>query len=165
MSDSSDVQATFEQHTGKEQASTEVVQELARNLLHRVAVDGSKDFNLLQYIQGIAATLATTLIRGPDCVAVVAEADTEEYILIKGLPGFRIVVFDILLSINAPSIITLIDNEGNNLLAPMYAPNAGQGYTMNSTRGKWLPSGKGLIVTSSNAINYGIDVSYTLVEG
>ena len=148
----------------KEQASLESEQELFRNLLHRVAVDGTKDFNLLQYIQGAAATLASTLIRGPDKVVTLRLNDAAVHVLIPGAPGMQIVVFDILLSVNAPAVISLQDDAGNDLLCPMFAPNAGQGFSMNSFRGKYLPPSRGLCVTSTAAIDYGIDVSYTLIE-
>lgn len=164
MSDASDVKASFANRTGKEQDSMESTDELVKNLLHRVGMDGSHDFNLLQYTQGIAATLASAFLRGPQATAVVAAADTETYCLVHGYPGMCIVVFDILLSINAPAVITFTDAAGNNLLSPMYAPNAGQGFTMNSVRGKHLPWDRGLFVQSSAAVNYGVDVSYALIE-
>ncbi len=164
MSDANDVQASFEAHTGKEQASVEQSIELIRNILHRVAMDGSEDFNLLQYVQGIAATLGAVFIKGPMKVAVVAEADADPHMLIHGYPGMKIVVFDILLSLNAATQITFQDAAGNNLLTPMYAPNNGQGFTMNSVRGKHLPWDTGLFVESTNAVNYGVDISYCYIE-
>lgn len=154
----------LDKRASKEQASTAQEQELLRNVHHRIAVDGSQDYNMLQYLQGIAATLGATLKRGPMITAVVQNATVDLMPLIHGYPGMQIVVFDILLSINAATVITLTDAAGNNLLAPMYAPNAGQGYTMNSVRGKHLPWDRGLFVQSTNAVAYGIDISYCRLE-
>ena len=55
-------------------------------------------------------------------------------------------------------------NEDNDLLATMYAPNAGQGFTMNSHRGKPLPRGKALSVQSSTAVSYSVDCSYGIIN-
>jgi len=148
----------------KEQASTSQEQELLRNVHHRIAADGTLDFNMLQYIQGIAATVAAAFVKAPNLVSVVENTTVDLMPLILGLPGIQIVVFDILLSINAPTVVRLTDGVGNNVLAPMYAPNAGQGYTMNSVRGKRLPWETGLFVQSTNAVGYGIDVSYCTLE-
>lgn len=154
----------IDERASKEQASTAQVQELLRNVHHRIAVDGTVDFNMLQYLQGIAATLGETLKKGPMITAVVQNATANLIPLVHGYPNMQIVVFDILLSINAPTVISLTDAGGNNLLAPMYAPNAGQGYTMNSIRGKHLPWDRGLFVQSTNAVAYGIDISYCRLE-
>lgn len=154
----------IDDRASKEQASTAQEQELVRNLLHRIAADGTVDFNLLQYVAGMSATLGAALIKGPEHVVAEAYNDAVQHQLIHGYPGMQIIVFDILLSLNAPTVITLEDAAGVNLLSPMYAPNAGQGYTMNSTRGKHLPWDKGLYVNSTNAVQYGIDISYCLIE-
>lgn len=150
--------------TSKEQASLEQAQELIRNMTHRVGADGTVDFNLLQYISGMAATMSSTFKAGPHEVAVREENDAVAHPVIHGYPGMQIVVFDILLSINGPTVIYLEDGAGNNLLAPMFAPNAGQGYTMNSTRGKHLDWDRGLFIRSTNAVQYGIDISFLRLE-
>lgn len=156
--------ASFDNRSSKEQHSSSQTIELLRNVHHRVGIDGSTDYNLLQYIQGIAATLASAMKREASRTNVVSAADANAHLLIHGYPGMRIYVFDILLSINAPSEIHLEDAEGNNLLATMYAPNAGQGYTMNSFRGKPLLANKSLYVRSTNAVSYSIDCAYCLIE-
>ena len=163
MSDANDTRAPNNQLMAKEQASLEDVQELLRNFHHRVAMDGSKDFNALQYLQGIAANTAWSGIE-PQATNVVTESDTDAHILVNCLPNERIYVFDILLSLKGVSDFSFIDNEGNDLLATMYAPNAGQGYSHNSYRGKPLPRGKGLLVQSSTAINYSIDCSFAIIN-
>lgn len=154
----------LDQRASKEQASAAQTQELLRNVHHRIGADGSLDYNLLQYLQGLAASIGATVVDMPMAVAVVTNATVDLTPLIHGYPGMQIVVFDILLSINAPTVITLTDAAGNDLLAAMYAPNAGQGYTMNSNRGKHLPWEKGLFVQSTNAVNYSIDVSFGRLE-
>lgn len=156
---------SIDERSDKMQVSSSSTEELVRNFMHRIAVDGTLDYNGLQYIQGISATLAEAMLKGPEKhVAVVDDNTTNLNPLVHGYPNMKIVVFDILLSINAASVISLTDATGNNLLAPMYAPNAGQGYTMNSFRGKHLPWDKGLFVQSSSAVSYGIDISYCYIE-
>jgi len=148
----------------KEQASSAQTQELLRNVHHRIGADGSVDFNALQYLQGLAASIGATVIDIPMLTAVVTNATVDLLPVVHGYPNMQIIVFDILLSINAPTIIDLTDAAGNDLLATMYAPNAGQGYTMNSNRGKHLPWDRGLYVQSTNAVQYSIDVSYGRIE-
>lgn len=162
MSDLSKANSTS--FTAKEQASLEQAIELLRNYHHRVGVDGTtKDFNALNYLQGIAANTAL-LGKGPDETAVVTAAVTAAQTLIPCLPNQRIWVFDILLSINAATNITFQDQNGVDVLATMYAPNAGQGYSHNSVRGKPLPRGSSLLVASSNAVAYSVDASYAIQE-
>lgn len=147
----------------KEQASEEVIQELIRNAMHRVAADGTKDYNLMAYLQGISTSLALTGLN-PENTAVVSEADTEEHILVNCMPNERIIVFDILLSINAAAVISFLDSNGNDALCKMYAPNDGQGFTMNSFRGKFLKRGESLIVQSDTAVSYSVDCSYGIIN-
>lgn len=163
MSDVNDTQAPLRDFRKKEQASHMDDFELLRNLLHRVMMDGSEDINLLQYAQGIAAnTAGLGLI--PQATAVVVGTDATLNLLVNCLPNQRIRVFDILLSINAATVISFENSAGEDILARMYAPNAGQGFTMNSIRGKILPRGTGLFVQSTNAVNYSVDCSYAIVE-
>ncbi len=163
MSDALDTHANKRELRAKEQSSQESSQELLRNVHNRVMMDGSEDFNALQYLQGIAANLYS-LGLGPESTNVVVEADADAHLLVDCKPNQRIVVFDILLSINAASVISFEDSDGNDILARMYAPNAGQGFTMNSVRGKPLPRNTGLFVQSSNAVSYSVDCSYAIIE-
>lgn len=163
MSDNNDTRVPNSELLSKQQASLESTQELIRNAMHRVAIDGSKDYNLMSYLQGIAASLSNIGLP-PMNTSVVAESDTDPHLLINCNANERIVVFDILLSINAASNISFLDSKGNNALAVMYAPNAGQGYSVNSVRGKFLKRGEPLRVQSSNAINYSVDCSYAIIN-
>lgn len=163
MSDANDTRAANDQLLAKEQSSLESAQELMRNFHHRVAMDGTKDFNALQYLQGIAANTFHLGI-GPKAVASVHAADTDQHLLVHGYPGMRIVLFDLFVSINAAANITFEDAAGNNLLATMYAPNAGQGFVRNSVRGIPLPAERGLYVQASAAESYSVDVTYNYLE-
>jgi len=131
--------------------------------MHRVAIDGSKDFNLLQYLQGIAANTAWPGIE-PQATNVVKESDTDSHILVNCQPNERIYVFDMLLSMAGVTNISFIDDQGNDLLATMYGANAGQGFSHNSYRGKPLPRGKALSVQSSAAVNYSVDCTYSIIN-
>jgi len=163
MSDSDDTYTEEGNLVKKEQASLMDGLELLRNLMHRVMMDGSEDINLLQYTQGIAANTYNLGLE-PQATAVVVGTDAAMNLLVPCLPNQRIVVFDILLSINAATVISFEDSNGNDVLARMYAPNAGQGFTMNSVRGKRLPRGTGLFVQSTNVVNYSVDCGYAVVE-
>lgn len=163
MSDALDERVSADKYRKKEQASEMDSFELLRNMVHRVMMDGSEDINLLQYVQGIAANTSALGLE-PEGIGIVVAADAAAHILVNCLPNQRIIVFDILLSVNAASVITFEDSEGNNILSPLYAPNAGQGFSINSIRGMRLPRGTGLFVQSTNAINYGVHCSYAIRE-
>jgi len=163
MSDADDTRVGNDQLVSKESASITDGLELIRNFLHRVGIDGSEDFNALQYLQGIAANTSYTGM-APNRSTVVVSALTTVEILIPCMPNERIYLFDLFLSINAASNISFEDQDGNNVFATMYAPNAGQGFVFNSPRGLPLPRGKSLFVQSSNAINYSAVAGYKIVE-
>lgn len=164
MSDANDTKVAFEQRTRKQQDSIESYAELIANALNRVAMDGSRDQDVMAFLQSMSMSLAVLGILPSQSTAIVTQADAEIYTLVKCNPNQRIIVFDILLSINAASDITFLDDDDNDALATMYAPNAGQGFTMNSVRGKYLKRGHALRVQSTNAVNYSIDCSYAIIE-
>ena len=170
MSDLNDTVVTMSESaetklTAKEQHSHESVQELVRNLLHRVASDGSKDINALQYLQGIAAN---TSIFGanPHKTSVVVHNTVARQTLIPACPNTRIRIFDVLLSINAACNISFYpdDKSTNSIFTRMFAPNPGQGFSFNSIRGVPLPRGAGLCVVASAAVDYSVGVSYSEEE-
>ena len=163
MSDADDTRVENNELLAKEQASLEVIHELLRNFHHRVAIDGSKDFNALQYLQGIAAN-TSYIGMTPNRSAVVTESDTAVHTLISCLPNQRIYLFDLFLSINAAGNMSFEDQDGTEIFATMYAPNAGQGFVFNSVRGFPLPRSKSLIVQCSTAVNYSVTSSYCIVE-
>lgn len=163
MSDSTFTRASVSELRLKEQASEETIQELVRNTLHRVGVDGTKDYHLMSYLQGICTSLANIGL-GPHATNVVSESDTDAHILVNCLPNERIFVFDILLSINAAAVISFLDSAGDDALAKMYAPNDGQGFVMNSFRGKPLKRGQPLRVQSDTAVSYSVDCSYAVIN-
>ncbi len=163
MSDADDTRVENNELLAKEQASLEVIHELLRNFHHRVAMDGSKDFNALQYLQGIAANTAYTGL-SPDRSSVVTESDTSVHTLISCMPNQRIYLFDLFLSINAAGNMSFEDQGGTEVFATMYAPNAGQGFVFNSVRGLPLPRGKSLIVQCSTAVNYSVVAGYKIIE-
>jgi hypothetical protein len=163
MSDANDTKVGSNLRRQKEQDSVEQMQELVRNLLHRVAMDGSKDFNALHYLQGIAANGSLVGLE-PQLTAVVLAADADPHRLVKCLPDERIWVFDIVCSLNGVANLAFEDGNGNDILATIYAPNAGQGFVNNSLRGRPLPRGVSLFVHASAAINYSVDCSYAIVQ-
>ena len=173
MSDLNDTVVTMSESpetklTAKEQHSHESTQELVRNFLHRVASDGSKDINALQYLQGIAANTAILGANPHKCAVVVTgpQDPIQRYNLIPGCPNVRIRIFDILLSINAACNISFNpdDKSTTNIFTRMFAPNPGQGFSFNSIRGVPLPRGMGLDVLASAAVPYSIGVSYSEEE-
>lgn len=163
MSDANDTRVENNELVAKESASIEASLQLIRNVLHRVAIDGSEDFNMLQYLQGIAANTAYTGMT-PNRSSIVTEADTDTYTLIECLPNQRIYIFDIFLSINAAGNVSFENAGGTEVFPTMYAPNAGQGFVFNSPKGFPLPRGNSLIVQCSTAVNYSVAASYCVVE-
>lgn len=163
MSDASDVRVENSDLLAKEQASIEQVQELARNFLHRVGVDGSKDFNALQYLQGIASSLSLLGLQ-PQNVAVVDESDTDDHVLIPCLPNQRIFIFDLFTSINAAAVISYKNSISENVFGPMYAPNDGQGFSFSSQRGIQMKRGEPVVVASDTAVSYSVTASYAIIE-
>jgi hypothetical protein len=136
---------------------------LLRNFLHRVAADGSRDFNALQYLQGIAANTSSPPLPEYTKVLINSSAVTN-YDVVPAVPNARIVVVDLFLSCNDAVNITFVDSNGNNIWGAFYAPNAGQGFSQHFNKGLWLPKGEPLAHTSSAAVDYSISVNYTIVE-
>ena len=165
---SPDSSASILNLTAKEQHSHESTQELVRNFLHRVASDGSKDINALQYLQGIAANTAILGANPHFSAAVVVSAQNpiSRYTLIPGCPNMRIRIFDILLSINAACNVSFYPDDKStvNLFTRMFAPNPGQGFSFNSVRGVPLPRNLGLDVIASAAVDYSVGISYSIEE-
>lgn len=163
MSDANDTRAANSELSAKEQASLSSVQDLIRNFLDRVAMDGSKDINALQYLQGIAANTAAPPM--PQSIQVYHGNDAVTgTVLIKGRPNSCIVIIDIFLSLEDVVNIDLVDSAGNYLWATMYAPNPGQGFSQHFPKGLWLPAGEALAHNSSQAVNYSIGINYARVE-
>jgi hypothetical protein len=145
-----------------ESAALDDITQLLRNVINRVAADGSKDINLLQFIQGLAAN---TAIPKPDRREIYhGNAIVTREQLIRGTPGMAIVISDLFVSLNGICNISFLDDDGNYVHPTMYGPNAGQGFTAHFTHGLWLPFGKGLAHSSTAAVAYSIGVNYTLVE-
>jgi len=163
MSDADDTRAANAQLSAKEQASLATTQDLLRNFLDRVALDGSKDINALQYLQGIAANTAAPPMPQERAVYHGTTAVTGQ-VVVKGRPNSSIAIIDIFLSLEAVANIDLVDSNGNYLWATMYAPNPGQGFSQHFPKGLWLPRGEALAVNSSQAVNFSIAVNFARIE-
>ena len=138
--------------------------DLIRNLQHRVGTeDGIEDINALQYLHAIANTSMLLGIT-PEVTKVLSDNSTDKNLFIECLPNQRIVIFDILLSINAAAIISCIDTNDVDILSKMYGPNAGQGYSLSSFKGKFLPRNASFFIQSDTAVDYSIDCSYAIIE-
>jgi len=138
--------------------------DLLRNLLHRVgSEDGVEDTNALQYLHSIAnGTLMSGL--APNITKVLQGSDTNMNLLVECPANMRIVVYDLFVSINSASSISFVDKFDTSLLSTLYGPNAGQGFTMSSLKGKFLPRSTSLYVQSSLAVNWSVDISYSVFE-
>ena len=163
MSDADDTRVGNDQLVSKESASITDGLELIRNFLHRVGIDGSEDFNALQYLQGIAANTSYTGM-APTRSSIVTENDTDTHILIPCLPNQRIYLFDLFFSINAAGNMSFENAAGIEVFPTMYAPNAGQGFVFNSVRGFPLPRNNSIIVQCSTAVDYSVAASYNIIE-
>jgi hypothetical protein len=162
MSDANDTRADIHARQKVEQDSSGDVQLLLRNFLDRVAMDGSRDIDALGYLGGIAASLAIPL---PDKSAVYAgTAIVTGETVVKCLPGIRIVVFDIFVSMEGICNIAFVDHNGNALWGTMYGPGAGQGFVEHFPKGLWLPMGSPLAINASAAVNYSVAVNYAEIE-
>lgn len=162
MSDANDTRAAQNLLQTVESASNTPPDTLLRNFADRIGMDGSRDFSALRYIAGIAASLSIPL---PDKQAIyhgnaIAAGET----VVKCLPGIRLVIFDIFVSLNAVCNIDFVDANGNYLWATMYGPNNGQGFTAHFPKGIWLPTGQPLAHNASAAVAYSIAVNYAEIE-
>jgi hypothetical protein len=146
-----------------ETVSPASVDALIRNAMDRIGEDETRAPNLDETVEAIAINTAL-LGERPTRVVRTSAAATTDFILIKATQGCRIVIFDMLVSLNAAANITFEDTNNTVVFPVFYAPNDGQGFVFNSMRGIWLPVSKGLQYTCSAAVAHSLFVSYSMVN-
>lgn len=146
-----------------ESATIKTTQQVLRDAYHRIGADGVQDFNVLNYLQGIAAN--TSWPGTEPCRSnLVSNSTTAAQLLVRCEPRERIIINDIFLSVNGASNISFIDAAGTSIFPTMRCPNAGQGFVFNSQRGMPLAAESSLYVKSSAAFQYDCMVSYSKIE-
>jgi len=148
----------------KETYSLADQQELIRNLMHRVGADNSEDFNALTYLSNIAVNTSRIGMFPDARVIHVDTIATATELLVRCLPGQFIVVLDMFLSLDGAADVTFHDDHGVNIMAPMYAPNNGQGFVKNSAWGIWLPFSTSLYYSCSAAVDHSVEINYKIIE-
>jgi hypothetical protein len=137
-------------------------EEIIRKMGDRVAEDGSREPGVRELLDAVA--INTSLLGIAPSVAIMHATTTAKTLFVPGLVGCRIVLFDLLLSVNGIANITFTDEDGAFQLGTMYCPNAGQGYSHNTQRGLWLSQSKSLYITASAGVSYSAYATYKLVN-
>jgi len=149
--------------TGIASLSTLSTTEILRSVADRIAQDGTRDAGILELLNAIATN--TSLCGAPPMrSSLISSAATTRIIAAKCPIDHRIIVCDMILSINGITTILFTDQNASSVLPTFRAPNAGQGFIINSPRGIPLPLNKDLYVNSSLAIQYDFFCTYFVVE-
>lgn len=139
-------------------------QQLFRNLIDRIDASGNRQDGAYQLLSQIAlGQNPWTFTETPKVVDTTGTVASPGTVLIDTPPDKRICVVDLYVSLDGATDMKFVDDDGTDILGPMYAPNAGQGFVRNYPHGIVLGKGKRLLYTNSAAVDHGIEVNYALI--
>ena len=135
---------------------------LVRNALDKIGEDGTRSPGM--HHDALASAINAYLQGAePRRSRIIAGTNTARNLMIRGMSGRSIFIFDLFLSINAVANISFTDEFGTAMFPTMYAPNTGQGFVFSSYRGFPLRRGRSLYITSSAVANYQCAASFAII--
>jgi len=155
--------STIPRPTMSETVSNSDLLQMIRNALDRIDSSGNQQDSAYHLLNQIAANtnLPRTFTETP---VVIDDTGIKTATRLIDCPvDKRICIFDLYLSLDAASDVKFEDVAGNDIMAPMFAPNNGQGFVRNYPHGLILKKGKSLYYTNSANCDHGMEINYAII--